>query len=1065
MADINSLWSLVKRALCSLTLLTMCFGCDLCFAQENAHCAGHPELSTYERIQFVSAYYGQREEVYSQFLSSKGCERLMLDSLGRFGGKIRYADEKAGYAVILLAKEKLFEALDIPGVADAFPSTEEDNYPAPYSASSREIELAPTLQISVPTPRVDTNLPKGGPYFAAEEIGLDTLWQQHPEADGRGVVAAVIDSGLDLLHPATLVARDTDGTLIPKIVDLVSATTPQEDKNWVQLGERIESENGTFETAGRRWTAPQAGVYRFGVFRRELLLGWAGLTTTRKLPLAVGVLWGEKSHRVWIDTNGDGSFKDEQALNDFGITHDIGWFGKKEGEEDNRISFGVKIDSDRHAIFVSLPDDGHGATVSGSLGANRLTGGLYNGAAPNAQLIDARGWIFKYLPIILQLAARKDVGVISLSAGFARVFHQGSREGMEDFQRHVAERMVEVYDKPMVCVCVATGLISVNDYVNAEMLRRNRQTLGPYEEAVHDFYYASRDWSLVNGVLAPSAQLNTQSRFSPVSSEFPDGKRHDYIDSQFGPPAPAGYYIGDNESPTIPVVAGVIADLIAEAKREHVRYSTTRLNQAVFASARMIPGIPVYQQGYGLIQAHGAWMQLAKMAAADDPASASLTSFEFAQIKHGLKKEVKGYYHEVAAPSDTVDSEILVTRRGGYVGGRLYSFALRGNDGTYRLLTKNAVLVQDRPAKIRFKARAASGFHVAFVELIDQKAGVAIQQIPLSLKVPDVPESVAAGVDEYKATIAPRRSEDRLIYLGEDIQAVRFLSRMPYQGRKERSLLKMPGFDSWLAKESGRPGGEPIDAIHHVGPMESIESLVANEEAGIQEVMWENRGLHAEYETPYDPPGPTVPITGSVTVTKYAVKIAQRSNQTLSITNKLAQIEGKIELYDATLKSEAVVGIGSHGSVELKRTLPAGLADWRVRVTTTAALEGPTDAFLLDCSGNNGCSVTAQEEISSSKTLSVAKPHAGTWRIVVRSRGQVLQPQSYQIHEALLESSATAAETTDAKHKSGDIWTVSLPKKESDAQYAAFRIAGAPGNEQEKNGLLIAMTPLDLDAP
>jgi len=35
----------------------------------------------------------------------------------------------------------------------------------------------------------------------------------------------------------------------------------------------------------------------------------------------------------------------------------------------------------------------------------------------------------------------------------------------------------------------------------------------------------------------------------------------------------------------------------------------------------------------------------------------------------------------------------------------------------------------------------------------------------------------------------------------------------------------------------------------------------------------------------------------------------------------------------------------------------------------------------------------------------------------------------------------------------------------SDAQYAAFRIAGTPGFEREKNGLLIAMTPLDATAP
>jgi hypothetical protein len=34
-----------------------------------------------------------------------------------------------------------------------------------------------------------------------------------------------------------------------------------------------------------------------------------------------------------------------------------------------------------------------------------------------------------------------------------------------------------------------------------------------------------------------------------------------------------------------------------------------------------------------------------------------------------------------------------------------------------------------------------------------------------------------------------------------------------------------------------------------------------------------------------------------------------------------------------------------------------------------------------------------------------------------------------------------------------------------DAQYSAFRTVGSPGVEREKNGLMIAMTPLDGNAP
>ena len=95
------------------------------------------------------------------------------------------------------------------------------------------------------------------------------------------------------------------------------------------------------------------------------------------------------------------------------------------------------------------------------------------------------------------------------------------------------------------------------------------------------------------------------------------------------------------------------------------------------------------------------------------------------------------------------------------------------------------------------------------------------------------------------------------------------------------------------ASDEKSPDGEPVDAAHHVGPIETLETLFPNEKPGIQNFYWENRGSHAEYETQYDePPAATVPIKGVVTVTKYAVGIA-KTKDGLTLTNKLADIEGK----------------------------------------------------------------------------------------------------------------------------------------------------------------------------
>jgi hypothetical protein len=1057
----------MKHLRCCAVIAALCIPSLAC----NAQCTSRAQLNKWERGQFVEAADSRRVEVFAQFLSTPGCAEQMASSLIRLGAKIDFMDENSGYALVKIPRERLLETLDIAGIAYADTSSDDRMYyedpVAKIPQSQRKAEPVPV--IAIPDPRVAAELPKDGPYFAAHEIGLDALWQQFPEADGRGTTAAVLDEGLDLLHPALQEARDANAKLIPKIVDEVAYANQEEDQNWVQLGEPIKTQNGVFEANGAQWIVPEDGVYRFGIFRREFALGEEAMSNTKKFTIAVGVLWSEQRGRVWVNTNGDGSFKDQRGLSDFAIAHEIDWFGNKEGDDDNRVPFGVKIDSARHAVYITIANGGHGMAVSGSLAANRLTGGLYDGAAPGAQLIDARGYWLMELPAILQLAARKDAGVISLSAGFARSGPEGPLEGREDFQRHVAERMVEVYDKPMTCVCTANGLISVNDYVSGEMLRRNRQASGPYKEAVHDFYYTGRNWGLVNSVLAPSGQLNTESRYMPVSVEFPDRKRRVYLDSQLDSPAPTGYYIGANESPTIPVVAGVIMDLISEAKQQHVRYSTSRLNQAIFASARIIPGVPLYQQGYGLIQADGAWKQLARMAKADDPSNVTLTSFDVSQVVGSHMEKIDGYYRETTAPGGMLRGEVWVTRHGGHAGVRAYSFGLRGNDGTYTLLTTKAPSLQNEPLRISFKAAVTSGFHVAFIELIDETAGVVMQQVPVSLKVPDVSEIVAPSVERYTAIIPPRQTRVSLFELGEEVQAAHFSAQIPFAGSRWHSLLDMPGFKcdcdttGFIRKE---PDGEPVDRVRHVGPMELFESLVANQKAGIHGVSWDNRGLHAEYETPYMSPAPTVSITGTVTVSKYAVAIEKGANDALSITNKLAEVDGQVELYDATLETWGLTGTGSHGSGEVERRLPSGLAEWRLRVTLNAFSQEPADIYVLNCSGKNGCVVIAQQAISATgKTLTVEKPQAGSWKVVVRGRDQLQTPTTYTIREALLVPAATAIEQGENKHASGATWTVALPARASDAQYVAFRIAGTPGNEREKNGLLIAMTPLDDIAP
>jgi hypothetical protein len=1022
----------------------------------HAQCANHLTFSDYDRKAFVGAAYGKEAKVAAEFLAGEDCDEPMLASLGRLGADVKYSDTKVGYALVVLSKENLLEALDIPGIEDATIARIYDDETL-VRANDRKVSEVPAIEI--PFPRVATTLPKDGPYFAADEAGLTALWKQHPEADGRGVRVAVVDGGIDLFHPALQRVIVQDGGFAPKVVDIEAVAGPNENGNWVQFGDPVHVSNGTFTAADRTWTAPADGVYRFGIYERNLVMGPEGNSHTKKITIAVGVLWSEQQGRVWVDTDGDGSFKNETALTDYANSQDVAFFGTKNAENDNRIPFGVKIDNARHAIYLAVANDGHGTFVAGPLAANRLTGGLFDGAAPNAQLVDVLFGVAK-LPSVLKAMSRSDVDVVNRSGGIARY----NDDGKEEFARRVLERAVAVYDKPFVCYCAGANFFHVMDYASAEMLRRNRQASAPHLDAINSFLWFKPD-GLVNTILAPSASLVTMSRYIPLELQWGDERRHTYEDNSFDPPAPAGYGIGSNPSPTIPVISGVLADLISEARRTHTRYTTARLYQALMSGTHVLPGFPHSEQGYGLVNAAAAWDQLAQMAAADDPANMELTSFEIGRKDDGQLRRVNGFSEELPAMGGSIDGELWVTRNGGYPGGRNYDLTLRDDDGTFTLLDSKAILVRGQPTRVRFKATVRSKWHVAFLQLIDTKTEAVMEEVPLSVQAPDVPEIIHPHVEKYQATIPPRNQDREYVRLDSSVQAARFAMQIPYEGPEGISGRYMPPrFGNYSAS---KPNGEALDAEHHVGPIESFSTLALNTKSETQEVAWENRGFHAEYETPYDEPAPAnIPITGTFTVTKYALRFT-KDDVVLHVTNQLADVGGRVELYDAALASSEMRGEGPHATTGLERRLPAHLAQWRIAVSSKGLGSNLADVFLLNCTNDDkSCFVAAQQVVGEKGgVVFVDEPKEGSWRIMIRARERTSQPISYSVREASLTPAAKPIQPQDENYVSGATWSAALPTKGSDAQYVAFRIAGTPGKDNQANGLRVALTPLTPDAP
>ena len=137
-----------------------------------------------------------------------------------------------------------------------------------------------------------------------------------------------------------------------------------------------------------------------------------------------------------------------------------------------------------------------------------------------------------------------------------------------------------------------------------------------------------------------------------------------------------------------------------------------------------------------------------------------------------------------------------------------------------------------------------------------------------------------------------------------------------------------------------------------------------------------------------------------------------------------------------------------------------------VSVSAKSLESAAADIFLLNCPDKpRGCFVATQHCLHNQReTLVVDDPKEGDWRIVIRTRETTNQTTSYQVEESFLMPSTRPTQRSDNTYTSGETWSLPVPAKQSDEQYTGFRIAGTRRNESQKDGLLIAVTPLNANA-
>jgi tripeptidyl-peptidase II len=460
-----------------------------------------------------------------------------------------------------------------------------------------------------PQPMVPPEAAYSHGWMALGSTGVEQFLRQHPTYDGRGVLIAILDTGIDPGIPG-LLKTTTDA---PKILDLRDfsheGSVPLQPV--IPKGDTIEIAGHRLRGFGRVAAVSTGGPYYGGTIA-ELPLGdlpasdLNGNGTDRDtLPLVV-----TRATDGWVlfaDTDGDGSLAGERPVHDYLVSREsFGWAARGHAPG---LTVAVNFSSSPKGPELDLVFDtySHGSHVAGIAAGHDLYGVAgFNGVAPGAQLLGLKiansaqgsititGSLIRAIDYAIRFAqARRLPLVLNLSFGVGSEIEGAARiDGMVDSVLAANPSVVFAIsagnDGPGISTMGFPGSarrsISVGATLPSTFLP---PAPGGGSQDDQLAYFSSRGGELAKpDLVAPGVAYSTIPRWN------------------------TGHEIEQGTSMASPHAAGLAALLVSQLAQEKRGISAVAIKQALMVTARPLRGASYIDEGTGLpeIQAASQWL-------------------------------------------------------------------------------------------------------------------------------------------------------------------------------------------------------------------------------------------------------------------------------------------------------------------------------------------------------------------------------------------------------------------------------------------------------------------------